>query len=295
MEETTSASSSSHGTMFLNFINGNYECVNSNEDDYLLDNDNTSFISESLASEKFSTESTTNDCEIEMRPFIWDKLSYEKAHIMANANIGENDEITWEDIEAENEIDTSVLETELPESTEGIEGNKCANKNIFGTSAFTDNMLANFEQTLRNLLETRLNNWDENDFLHTIANLKELIPIVNDSNNKKKRVKNMGPEDSSEIHLNKRQRRQTNENEKKILKSILNSDIFSEDKAFEILNQLLDCGEEGWTLQRIRRYWIKNVNTIESLKPPITRNSVKSDNLPVTIIFHTGINVIWMF
>ncbi|CAG8720587.1 1012_t:CDS:1, partial [Racocetra fulgida] len=128
-EETTSAntSSSSHGTMFLNFINGNYECINSNEDDYLLDNDNdndnSSFISESLASEKFGTESTTNDrdCEMEICPFILDKLSYEKAHMIANTD--ENKEITWNDIdiEAESEIDTasvSVLESELPESTE---------------------------------------------------------------------------------------------------------------------------------------------------------------------------------
>ncbi|CAG8755742.1 7439_t:CDS:1, partial [Dentiscutata erythropus] len=60
------ANSDSQETFFLNFIDGNYEYVNSDEDDDLLDNDSTSFFSEGLASENFGTESTTNDCEIEM-------------------------------------------------------------------------------------------------------------------------------------------------------------------------------------------------------------------------------------
>ncbi|CAG8695296.1 5919_t:CDS:1, partial [Cetraspora pellucida] len=77
--------------------------------------------------------------------------------------------------------------------------------------------------------------------------LKESIPMPDDSN-KKKRDKSTKPEDNLDIHPNKCQHRQTNENEKKILKPILNSDTFSEDKALEILNQLLDY-EEGWTLQ----------------------------------------------
>ncbi|CAG8758427.1 26892_t:CDS:1 [Gigaspora margarita] len=104
-EETTC--SSSHGAMFLNFINGTYECVNSNKNDYLLDNDSTSFVS----------ESTVNDSEIEISPFVLDKLSYKQSHIMANIN--KNKKITWEDIEAENEDDAIlVLNSELTESSE---------------------------------------------------------------------------------------------------------------------------------------------------------------------------------
>ncbi|CAG8798412.1 25182_t:CDS:1, partial [Gigaspora rosea] len=72
-------------TIFLNFINGNYECVNSNEDDVLLDNDSTSLVSESSASDSFETKSTVNDCEVEMNPFFWNKLSFERTHLMVNA------------------------------------------------------------------------------------------------------------------------------------------------------------------------------------------------------------------
>ncbi|CAG8796829.1 5274_t:CDS:1, partial [Racocetra persica] len=96
---------------------GNYECVNSNEDDYLLDND--SLVSESLISDNLGTESTISDCDVEICPFILDKSSFEKAHIMANAD--ENKEFTLEDLEVENEeLDSiSVLK---PESTESVEG-----------------------------------------------------------------------------------------------------------------------------------------------------------------------------
>ncbi|CAG8729932.1 4760_t:CDS:1, partial [Cetraspora pellucida] len=69
----------------------NYEYVNSDEDDNLLDNSSTSFFSESLTSENFETESTTNDCEIEMHLFVLDEIGFEKAYTMAVIN--ENKEL----------------------------------------------------------------------------------------------------------------------------------------------------------------------------------------------------------
>ncbi|CAG8795516.1 23703_t:CDS:2, partial [Cetraspora pellucida] len=105
----------SHETI-LNFINSNYECVNSNEDDYLLDNDSTSFISESLASENCRTESTMNEDEIEMNSFVWDRIGFEKAYAMAAAD--ENEDLIWEDIEVEND-ETDSISIFNSESTEG--------------------------------------------------------------------------------------------------------------------------------------------------------------------------------
>ncbi|CAG8726426.1 20170_t:CDS:1, partial [Racocetra persica] len=83
-----------------------------------------------------------------------------------------------------------------------------------------------------------------------------------DSNEKKKRTLDKGNTKDSyteldanlETHLVKRRRR-TTEQEKEILKAILDDDSFSESKALTILQQLTDQGEEGWTLQRIRVYW----------------------------------------
>ncbi|CAG8786193.1 14081_t:CDS:1, partial [Cetraspora pellucida] len=53
-------------TFLLNFIDGNYECVNHDEDDDIMDNYSTSFFSKSLSSEHFGTENVTSDCAIEM-------------------------------------------------------------------------------------------------------------------------------------------------------------------------------------------------------------------------------------
>ncbi|CAG8655921.1 17489_t:CDS:2, partial [Cetraspora pellucida] len=61
-----------------------------------------------------------------------------------------------------------------------------------------------------------------------------------------------------EIHSTKHQCQQTSENEKSILKPILDHNDFSEDEAFNILLQLIDHSEERWTLQCIHRYWSNN-------------------------------------
>jgi len=51
-------------------------------------------------------------------------------------------------------------------------------------------------------------------------------------------------EDMLESHPTKCQRQQTTESEKKILEAMLDDTDFSEDKAFKILHQLCDLGEE---------------------------------------------------
>ncbi|CAG8626447.1 3856_t:CDS:2, partial [Cetraspora pellucida] len=89
-------------------------------------------------------------------------------------------------------------------------------------------------------------------------NLKNTISELKNSNNKKKRVRNSESEYNLETQSTKQQCRQTNDNEKKILKPILNCSDFLKDKAFKILKQLLDHGEEGWMSQWIRRYWSNN-------------------------------------
>ena len=50
--------------------------------------------------------------------------------------------------------------------------------------------------------------------------------------------------DMLESHPTKCQRQQTTESEKKILEAMLDDTDFSEDKAFKILHQLCDLGEE---------------------------------------------------
>ncbi|CAG8486814.1 5597_t:CDS:2 [Dentiscutata erythropus] len=141
MEEKI-ANSDSHEAFFLNFIDGNYEYVNSDEDDGLLDNGSTSFFSESLASENFGTESTTNDCEIEMRPFVLDEIGFEKARTMADIN--ENEELTWENIDVETDDNSDnvnsmpILESESEESAEGT-ANKRGNNPPFSCKDMHDN------------------------------------------------------------------------------------------------------------------------------------------------------------
>ncbi|CAG8676777.1 4196_t:CDS:1, partial [Ambispora gerdemannii] len=98
-----------------------YVSPNANEydiDNPSLDNDSISFVSESLVSESTIIDDSDRDCEIEMQPFTWDKIGFEKAYAIADAN--EYEEFSWENAEIEDKnIDSaSIFEQESEESTE---------------------------------------------------------------------------------------------------------------------------------------------------------------------------------
>ncbi|CAG8513443.1 18525_t:CDS:1 [Acaulospora morrowiae] len=125
----------SHETFLFNFDENSPEYINRNKDNE-LNNDSTSFNYESLISNSFETDSDSTinksqDCEIEVYPFSWEKTEFEKAHSMINTN--ENNKPTWEDINEENS-DMNLLSIPEIESIESMEGNTYLIENTFGQS-----------------------------------------------------------------------------------------------------------------------------------------------------------------
>jgi len=126
-------------SLFSNLFN---EYTDSNENYDILDNDSTDFATESLLYESVTTESTANesaDCDIEIQPFLWDEIEFNKARALANKDV-EDDELFWKSV-ANSEEASSEFGSTTTSSTGESEENAYLIENADGSNINSSRIL----------------------------------------------------------------------------------------------------------------------------------------------------------